>query len=835
IGRQHEAEVIAQSWDRACRGEPQSVQLIGEPGIGKSRLAQLALDIAREGPQAQTVVLQCSPLQTQSALAPVVAWLRRAVLGAETIAMSEAIASERLREFLRAELPGNPLAEPLIAPLVGLPAALPADLAADTPDARRLKTLQCIASLIGGAARPRLVVVEDLHWADPSTLELIELLAAGLSARPVMLLGTARPEWSTVDWRPTTCRRLAIQRLSHEDAVNLALHVVRNLSVESSIVQTIAQRTDGVPLFLEEMAKSIAETWLSHARTPEAAGGNKLQLSIPGSLTDSLMARLDRMDQGKSVAQAAATLGREFEHALLEAVWQGSPEVLHAGLEQLIASEMLFAHDEGAGVEYRFKHALIRDAAYESMLKSTRVEQHRSVAQAIEARFPVLAERRPELVAQHYTAGRENEKAVGYWLAAAQRALQQNAHVEALAHIRSGMAVCAELAEGPDRDRRELQLQAGAISALLAVQGYADPEVRISCERALELCEKLPGSPEQVIAMVGLFSFHVTSANLQQAIDMAQRFLAVSKAWANEDLLLEAHLDNGCAYLFHGDLATARMHLEACIALYNVERHGTHCFQFGQDPRGTAHVFLSWLEWIAGNPVRAREHSEESRRIAGLLRHPNTTAFSYSLASWHALYAGDLDTAEPLIAQDLAHCKDQQIQVFHAHADVLTACVRNELGDTGSLALDAAIDFFISTGTRVFLTHWQAWQAVVQARDGRAELAHQTMAEALGRIERSDEHYAEPEALRLRGEVLRHLGAPTAQVQAAYREALAVAQARGYRGWGVRAAVSLAKSLAAEQRGAEALEILREALVGFPAECPGENNIAEARRLVAEL
>lgn len=839
IGRREEAQVMRESWDRACRGDAQTVQLIGEPGIGKSRLAQFALYLGRETPEAQSVVLQCSPLETQSALAPVVAWLRRTVLGAATSIQSESGGLGRLREFLHTEHAGDAFAEPLIAGLLSLPADLPPEIAAATPDARRLRTLLCLASLLGGGtARPRLVVVEDVHWADPSTLELIELFTAGISKRPVMLLVTARPEWVPVEWQGVQCRRLAIQRLSHEDAVDLARHVVRNASVESAIVETIAARTDGVPLFLEEMAKSIAETWLSQPRPSSGPGEIRLRLPIPESLTDSLMARLDRMDQGKSVAQVAATLGREFEHGLLEAIWQGSPQVLQSGLDQLIAAEMLFVHDEGAGTEYRFKHALIRDAAYESMLRTTRVEQHRSVANVIEGRFPNLAERRPELLAHHYTAGRDPEKAVGYWLAAAQRALQQNAYAESLAHIQAGLEVRADLPEGDERDRWELQLQACSIPALMAARGYGDAAVRQTCERTMALCDKFPGAPQAVVAIFGLWTYHLVSANHSDALALAQRFLAVAQASGSEDLLLEAHVTNGFAYFLLGDFKPARDHLEAVIELYHIERHGTHCYQFGQDPAVASHSMLIWLDWIEGDPERARARGDQAHALAEAVRHPFTVSFIDSYVGWLAIYMGDPERAQPIIEKNLALCTDQQIRIFLALGQILRAWLLRERGDLaqGLPALTAALEFYRATGTGIFLTLWDANLAAAQAEGGQAALAKETLARAFERMERSGERWAEPELHRLRGDVLRHTGAVEETVQAAYRQAITRACERGgWRGWRLRAALSLARSLAAEERSAEALDILREATAGFPEECPGEYNLAHARQLMRDL
>ncbi|MCF7989855.1 MAG: AAA family ATPase [Thiohalocapsa sp.] len=843
IGRDREAAILADAWEQAGAGRPRAVQMIGEPGIGKSRLAQVALDIAGKDGAADTIVLQCSPLQSQSALSPVIDWLRRTLFAGAVGAGAAQQALTALGRVCETSMPGDAEALPLLASLLGLPAELigelPPGLASATPEARRSMTLQRLGALLRETpGRSRLLVAEDLHWADPSTLELLEQLVSGLVDQPLLVVATARPERIPPLWSGAECSRITLQRLSAEHAVALACHVAGDILLSSGILETIAERTDGVPLFLEEMAKSIAEACLPQgqgvrAKTP----GGSDELPIPQSLNDSLMARLDRMANGKSVAQVAAMLGRDFSDELLAAVWYGTPDILRAGLDQLVAGEIVYARGEGERTEYSFKHALIRDVAYESMLKSTRISRHGEIGEAIEARFPQLAAERPELLAQHFTAARQPEKAVGYWIAAARGALQQNAHLETMAHVESALALCPALADEQTRNATELELRICAIPALLAAKGYGDPDVQATCERALALCEQLPGAPQQIVALFGLWTFNVVRANHAQSLSLAQRFLALAEASGSDDLLLEAHLIIGIAHLFLAHPKPARSHLEECVARYDPQRHGAHCYQFGQDPAAIALVYLLWLDWLEGEPVRALRQGERARRVIEQVKHPFSSSFVLSLSAWQALFAGNLDAAATLIEADIALCTEQQIRVFLAHGHVLRAWLARERGDLGSAlpALEEALEFFRNTGARVFLTHWEAYLALARADAGDLQGAAEALDTAFRRMEESGERWAEPELYRLRGDLLTRRGAPPADCEAAYRRALEQARAHGFHGWGLRAATSLARCLTDSDKHPEALATLEEALAPFASQSIDERNLQEARDLADRL
>lgn len=350
-GRERETGILIRCWEETCRGRFQAIHLIGEAGIGKSRLVQFLLDrVQSEAEPRYTCVLQCSPLQTQSALFPVKEWVRRRAVEAVAAATSPEVLARGLEQLVTRELPEDELALPLLSALLNVEATLPAALLGTTPESRRQQTQQRLRTLLlGRASIPRLIVIEDLHWSDPSTLDLLEALATEPEEQPVLVLTTMRPEQAPPAWKGGQARRLPLERLDRDAALALASDVSAGVSLPPALLQRIVEQTDGVPLFVEEMARSVVESWSPGAAASMASSGFDPELPIPGSLNDSLLSRLDRMVQGKAVAQMASMLGRDLSHEMLAAVWPGSPDLLHSGIEQLVQGRILQHQEQGQG------------------------------------------------------------------------------------------------------------------------------------------------------------------------------------------------------------------------------------------------------------------------------------------------------------------------------------------------------------------------------------------------------------------------------------------------------------------------------------------------------
>ena len=800
VGRARELDLILERWRAAAGGDGHTVLLAGEAGIGKSRLVREVTRVACAEGGGWALELQCSPYHARSALFPVAQGLRRWLLPADA-EVPGCVPFERLRERLARAGIEDETAIALIANLLGVD--LPPGSAALTlgPERRKLLLHRHLVDLLAEQAResPVLLAIEDLHWADPSTIDLIDHLAQSLAGLRILILLTHRPEFEPRFPPGPHVTRVPVERLDEEEALEIVLHCQGAGALPQAVIQRVVEKTDGVPLYLEELTRSILES--ADTGGPGGSAGTPENLSIPDSLHDSLMARLDRLGPSKAAAQLASVLGREFDADLLGAVWSGPRESLDAAIERLVAAEFLFPRGEPGTLRYVFKHALIQDAAYESLLRRTRAAHHRHVAAVIEARFPDVAATQPEVVAQHYAAGGDPEKAAPFWLSAGRKALQANAHVEATAHLRAGLAAVARTPDSPERTALELDLQIALAPALMAAKGYGAPEVEAACSRAQELCAAIGDVPQKFLALFGLWTFHVVRANHETSLDLASQFYALASAAGDEDLLLEAHLIRGIARFFLADLTGARGDFERCVADYDRDRHGGHAFQFGQDPAVVASNYLSWIHWLEGEPDQALRRNEEALEIARAVHHPFSESFALTFAAWHRIFRGDREEAGRLIGETLALCTEQDIQVFLAHGRVLAAWHECEWGDLqqGVRDLGAALDFFRATGSRCFLPHWQAYFALATARSGDLDGAGQALERAFEAMETSGERWCEPELHRISALVRQACGAPAEVVERELDEAIATARRQGTPSWERQAADSLAGHL--EARG----------------------------------
>ena len=786
VGRASERELMADRWQRAVAGDGQVVAFGGEAGIGKSRLARSLVDEVTGGSDAWAVELQCSPFHTHSALYPVVEWLRRSVYGEQAPA-DDAERLAALEAFLRRTSLDVDAALPLFANLLAIAPPAGAAPSGLSPDRQRLLTHRLLVSLAVDRARhaPGAILFEDLHWADPSTLDLADRFVEGAANAKVLVLFTHRPEFVPRWTKHGNVTAVTLQRLGSADAADLVRAMLRQHALDTDVMNRLVEKTDGIPLYIEELAKTVVES-------RQAAADSALeQLLIPASLHDSLLARLDLLGEAKGVAQIASVLGREFDRAVLEAVWGHDAATLAAGLERLVAAEFIFARDDGA--RYVFKHALIQDAAYESLLKSSRVLHHQRIAEVLERSFPEIVKREPERVAQHFGAGRRPEKATQYWATAGRQSLQRNAHVEAAAHLHNAIGALGEAQEAEDRALQELDLLLALGPAQIAAKGYASPDVEATWTRAQSLCATIGDVPQQFPALFGLWMFHCVRANHANALGLSSDVSRRADAAGIEDLRLEAHLAAGISHFFLADFAAAASNFEACIAMYDRERHAAHRFQFGQDPAVVALNYSCWMQWIGGDGAKALETSARAVDLARSLDHPFTLSFALSYAAWLRLFLGDLAAAREVVRELHALTTEHDIPVFLAWARVLDALLRCHDGerDAGVQALQAGLDFFRATGSRCFLPYWTALHAEQVAIAGDHKRAQEILDLALAGMEETGERWAEPELIRLQGVLLDRRGA-SQDAEHSYRAALDAARARGMPAWGERAAASLA-------------------------------------------
>jgi predicted ATPase len=623
--------------------------------------------------------------------------------------------------------------------------------------------------------------------------------------------------------------------------------VAHGKALPPEVVEQVVAKTDGVPLFVEELTKMVLESGLLQEQEERhALTGPLPPLAIPTTLHDSLMARLDRLASVKALAQLGATLGREFAHDLLQAVAPWDEGTLQRGLQQLIAAEFLYQQGPPPQVTYRFKHALIQEAAYQSLLKSTRQRYHRQIAQVMEARFPDICDTQPELVAHHYTAAGLSIPAIRYWRRAGQRAVQRSAHLEAVAHLRKGLELLATLPETPERAQQELDLQATLGPALMALKGYAAPEVADAYARAHELCEQVGDTPQLCEVLVGLCVFYQERAELRTAHELAQQLLSVAQRLQDPVGLLWAHNVLGYTLRLMGEFVHARTHLEQSLALYNRHTPPTS-YSFVFNPGVDSLCGLSETLYVLGYPDQALQRAQEALDLARALSHPFSLAEALSIAArMHRRY-GTPHAAQALEDASVALCREQGFAQGLAQGTVLQGWEFAQQGQTeaGIAQMRRGLEALRATGAEVEQPWLLTLLALAYGNVGQPEEGLVLIAEALDIVDKTGKRIDEAGLYRRKGELLlwrERLGHRTTgarqqlagEAEACFHQALAIARRQQAKTLELRAAISLARLWQQHGKRAEARELLAE-IYGWFTQGFDTADLREAKVLLAEL
>jgi class 3 adenylate cyclase len=634
VGREPEVALLRERWAQVRDGLGQVVLLSGEAGIGKSRLVQVLTEQVAAEAQAWLTPCQCSPYHQYSALYPWIDMLERVAL-----------------RFTREEPPqqkfsklegfvvqyGLPLAEavPLLATLLSLP--LTADYAPLnlSPEQQKQQTLQALLMILLriAAQQPVLVVIEDLHWVDPTTLELLSLLVDQGPTTRILTLLTCRPDFTPPWTGRANLTQITVNRLPRRQAEEVIRQVAHGKTLPPEVVAQIVAKTDGVPLFVEELTKMVLESGLLQERDDRyALTGPLPPLAIPATLHDSLMARLDRLATVKALAQLGATLGREFSYDLLRAVAPWDEATLRRGLQQLVEAEFLYQQGLPPQATYLFKHALIQDTAYQALLKSTRQQYHRRIAQVLIERFPDMVETQPELVAQHCTEAGMSEQAIGYWQQAGHVAQARWAHDEAIAHLTTGLAMLMTLPGTRERDGQELTLRINLGKSLAATKGWAAPEAEANYVRAWEIGQQASDMSQLLSVLWGLAHVSLVRADLPRHREVGARMRALAEQQSDTLLLLLAHWLTGQNLVHAGEFTTGLEHLERAYTLYDSQHHRTYVTLFGVDIGVFSLSYMSHALWSLGYPEQAAQRSHGALALAQEMPHP----FSQALAQAYA-------------------------------------------------------------------------------------------------------------------------------------------------------------------------------------------------------
>jgi class 3 adenylate cyclase/predicted ATPase len=834
IGRDEEINLLLRRWSRAKAGDGQIVLVSGEPGLGKSRIT-VALEERLLAEPHLCLRYFCSPYHQDSALFPFVEQLGRAA-GFVPDDPPEARLEKLETMLARASAPDEDVA--FLADLMSLPASVRHPLPNLNPQRKRKRTLKALLRQLEGLAyqQPVVMVFEDAHWIDPTSSELVDLIVERVRSLPVLLIVTFRPGFQPPWVGQSQVSMLALNRLDRRDRLALIAQIAGGKALPDEVADQIADRTDGVPLFVEELTKSVLESGLLRAeRGRYALHGALPPLAIPTTLHSSLLSRLDRSASVRLVAQIGAAIGREFSYALLRTVSRLHEEELQPSLARLVASQLVFQRGTPPDAVYSFKHALVQDAAHESLLRSTRRQLHAQIAEALATHSPELVDSQPELFARHYAEAELVEKSAACWGMAGHRSAARSAMAEAAAQFRKGLDRLALLPDSPKRRRQELEMWSALGAALIAVKGFAAAETGHAYAHARELWGHL-GSPSEFLHVPwGQFFYYINCGELDLAQRVAEDLLRLSRQHNDSAGLVLGHASAGRALLFAGRFASSRSHLEEALALYDPISHSSLAHQAGIHPQVTSHANLGIALFCLGFPDQALARS--SAAIAGARRqaHPPSLALSLAFGAILLSLVGDHAALAEQADELVSVAAEQSFPYWLAHGTIHRGWAKVKNGDVteGMSLLRSGSIAYRSTGANTWIPHFAALLSSACEIAGQVEEAGSLLDDALEIVERTGERWREAELNRHKGQLLLRQG----HIEAAeelYRKALHLAKKHGAKLWELRAAMSLAR-LRRDQGGlAEARDLLTP-VYSWLTEGFGTPDLEEAKALLEAI
>jgi class 3 adenylate cyclase len=808
VGREQELRLLLSRWQHTRQGDGQLVLVVGEAGIGKSRLVAEFHDRIRETPHiwmetAGEQLFENSPLRAITGMLSQWLELQAGVNGGERISHLE-------RALMSAGLKLDETV-PLIGELLQLPVGERYPALPLTSEQKRQRLLAALAGWLFGAARlqPLVMVVEDLHWLDPSTLDLQELMAEQGKSAPLMLLYTARPEFRAQWQMRAHHTQIKLDRLSDLDVREMIGLVAARSALARESVDALIERTSGVPLFVEELTRAVLESG-----GVEHAGG-----SIPATLHDSLMARLDRLGAARDTLQLGAVLGTEFAYDLLLAVNPLSENVLQRHLLSLTEAELLYGRGQPPDGSYQFKHALIRDAAYGALLKSKRREVHARIARTMEERFPERAASQPEILAYHYTEAGLIAEAVDNWGKAGKAAIVRSAHAEAIAHLRTALELLPKLPISQERDRTELSLLNDYGVALIVLKGWSVAEVGEVYRRARELCKQLGETARLIRVLFGLSSFHLVRAELQVSHSYAEEMHSLPFDSLDEKMVVIGW-SVGAPKFFIGEFATAHENFENAISHYDRRRHRSIAFSVGQDLCATSLAYDAMALLIMGSLARAEERQREAVALARELGYPFTLTHCLTMAAKYCCIRREFDRLPEIVKEAKPLAKEHGFSFYEETIIAYEIMYLAAKGKTEELktAMRRATRFS-ELGFGLALTWGLSSMAEGLANLGRLNIALLLVNQAFEMMARTGERYAEAELHRIRAVLAlkqadgrecgpAELAFAYADAESSFRNAQEIARRQGAKLFELRAATSLSRLLIETSRKDQARGIL---------------------------
>ena len=793
VGREEQIELLARRWTRAKSSEGQVVLLSGEPGIGKSRLTAALLGRLASEPHSRLRYF-CSPQHTDSALYPIISQMARAAGYAHDdtpqakLDKLDAVLAQSFMPRLDAAL----FAEMLSLPNDGRYSKLELN-----PQQRRQRTLQALTAQLEKLASQQstLMIFEDVHWIDPTSLEMLNRTIDRIKTLPVLLIVTFRPEFNAPWTGQSHVTSLVLNRLGKHEAAAIIVGVAGETELPADVVTEIVSRTDGIPLFVEEMTKAVLEA-KSEVPVPS--------LAVPASLHGSLMARLDRLGSAKEVAQIGAAIGREFSDELLTALVRHPEAELGSALDSLVAAGLLLRQGVPPHSTYLFKHALVQDAAYGTLLREPRRALHARIANTLETKFAEIAKNQPELLAQHCDNAGWPEKAAFYWRTAGELAVHRGANVEAIEHFRRALIRNAERSEGPDLLRTELTILSQLGPALMSIHGWAAPAVGEVLERATDVARQLEASRDLASPLTSLWLFRYARGELDQSGEISDELFRIARKLNDPELALQAHHAAAPLRWVRGFYSDASKHFESCLALYDEDHHAQHRYRYmGHDPAVCAMSVGASVKWALGCPAQAAKQERDALLLARRLQHIPSLAHALSFNAQSQILRRDVAAVTASASELLPMCQEYKLAQPGALAMVDLGWALVQAGEVtdGFAQLEEGLGQLNRIGVRIWLTRVRRTIAEACLAAERYEKGLEEVRHAISIADEIGLQFEKPRLHLLRGALLLHASRRNFEmVEGCFRLAFEAANAQGARGWALRAMTSMT-SLLAERSG----------------------------------
>jgi len=828
VGRDREIELMLERWALAKAGQGQMVIVSGEAGIGKSRITRAVIDEVAKDDYTR-VTYQCSPYHADSAFYPVIQQIAFAA------GFTSADGLDTRLDKLEALLGQDPETLKLITPMMGLDGTARYGALDLTPAQQRAHTMQILAKLLVQQSRGKsvLLVYEDLHWIDPTSLELLDLLLDKVADQKIMILATARPAFEHGFGGHPIVTRFALNRLGKDQIEDIVAKLTDGKALPDEIIAIIAERTDGVPLFVEELTKTILESGaLKEDGDRLVLNGPLSTIAIPTTLHDSLMARLDRLQPIKEVAQTAACIGREFSHGLLAQISLMPDAELTAALDGLIKAELIYRRGLPPEATYLFKHALVRDAAYESQLKEKRRAIHARILTALETDHDVA----PEVLAVHAEAANLTDRAIYLWEAAGKAAIARPAFKEGISNLRRAIALINPNVEGGERTviERALALQVQLGMACLQGVGYAADETKMEMERALVLADLIGDTPLRFDVVFALWAGRYVRAEHSEALPWSQLLLDEAEKSGDTTELVLANRSRGVFSMMSGRLAEARSFLDKSLAVYDPAKHDGLAFRFGQEIGVATHIYHSLNSLLMGETKRAAVHAREAENRALASGHIITTCYMHGHFIISAVLANDesallrhLNALHPIV-------EEHNLHIWLSIARIASDLLRAGQGDRAGIDRFFALDAEMAAGMNgVFVPTFRIEAGKRALALGLFGPAKELAAMAQDVIEATGERYSLSDLHRLQAGLANVDGNGDA-AEKYLLMAIEVARQQGARLWELRAAIDLARLWQEKGRNADAISLLKAVHESITeGDCPEER--MQARTLLAAL